>query len=264
MNNKLFVIFFMMLLINTNSHSLDAKEDLLVMTAKTDLKTTLSMALDRYELDNGYYPSTDDGLRILLRKPDSEYSQGPYIKKEKSLIDPWGNGYRYKRFPDEDRFAYELLSWGPDGTATTKDDIVYKKPRKLEEKEVILSEDVYRKVIDRLNGLFLNLKEGIVIKKVRIKRDKYIEVTGMTENKEIFYKIVDVLMSSELIEEYDLFYETRRKRSWIDKNGNKRVFTNESSIHAVLNKKLNDVTFLEDVFKRIENEFKRGSLIQPF
>ena len=42
-----------------------------------------SGALDTYRLDNGKYPSTDEGLQALMEKPsDLPNWSGPYLKKE--------------------------------------------------------------------------------------------------------------------------------------------------------------------------------------
>ena len=75
----------------------------------------LGTALDLYRLDTGRYPSGDEGLRALVEKPgDAERWNGPYVKKRESLLDPWGEPYRY-RFPGE-HGAYDLYSLGADKT----------------------------------------------------------------------------------------------------------------------------------------------------
>jgi len=62
----------------------------------TDL-TALEQALDMYKLDNGRYPTTEQGLDALVSKPDSEpeprkYQPGGYIRRLPT--DPWGNDYQ--------------------------------------------------------------------------------------------------------------------------------------------------------------------------
>jgi len=70
-------------------------------------------ALDSYRLDNGRYPTTEQGLNALLTKPaDLPKWNGPYLRKAVPL-DPWGNPYRYKS-PAE-KGDYEILSYGKDG-----------------------------------------------------------------------------------------------------------------------------------------------------
>ena len=53
-----------------------------------DIKV-LEAALDLYKLDNGDYPSEDDGINILL------YGQNKYINGIPK--DPWGVSYRYRK-----------------------------------------------------------------------------------------------------------------------------------------------------------------------
>ena len=70
--------------------------------------------LDLYRLDMGRYPATDDGLRALVEVPmEAGRWNGPYLKKENSLIDPWGEPYEY-RFPG-DHGEYDLFTLGADG-----------------------------------------------------------------------------------------------------------------------------------------------------
>ncbi len=74
----------------------------------------LSGILDLYRLDMGRYPGTDDGLRALVEAPvEAGRWNGPYLKKENSLIDPWGEPYEY-RAPG-DHGEYDLFTLGADG-----------------------------------------------------------------------------------------------------------------------------------------------------
>jgi len=71
-------------------------------------------ALDRYYLDNGFYPTTDQGLSALVSAPSSgrvpaNYETGGYIQRIPS--DPWGNPYVYQ----SDGNSYILKSYGADG-----------------------------------------------------------------------------------------------------------------------------------------------------
>src|SRR3989338_4240742 len=67
--------------------------------AQADIDANLSSALDLYELDNGRYPSTEQGLKALLEKPTTspvpDNWSGPYIKKKKMPKDPWSRDYVY-------------------------------------------------------------------------------------------------------------------------------------------------------------------------
>lgn len=70
-------------------------------------------ALDTYRLDVGKYPTTEQGLEALRRKPDGvENWDGPYLPKEIPL-DPWGHPYIY-RCPGE-HGDYDIISYGADG-----------------------------------------------------------------------------------------------------------------------------------------------------
>ena len=77
----------------------------------------LEAALDQYRLDMGRYPSTEEGLEALIKPPDDEEERtnwrGPYLKKNKIPLDPWGHPYNYK-FPGE-HADFDLWSYGADG-----------------------------------------------------------------------------------------------------------------------------------------------------
>ena len=81
--------------------------------AKADIEANLATALKLYELDNGGFPTTGQGLEALIVKPTinpipSSWN-GPYI--EKKPIDPWGKPYVYVS-PGEHRADYDLYSKG--------------------------------------------------------------------------------------------------------------------------------------------------------
>jgi general secretion pathway protein G len=74
----------------------------------------LSGILDLYRLDVGHYPSTAQGLDALMEAPtDADRWNGPYLKKDDALTDPWGRPYEY-RFPGE-HGDFDLYSLGADG-----------------------------------------------------------------------------------------------------------------------------------------------------
>jgi len=84
----------------------------------------LENALDMYKLQQGYYPTTDQGLEALVTAPNSEplprnYPQGGYIKRLPD--DPWGSPYQLVS-PGE-MGTVDIFSTGPDRTAGTDDDI---------------------------------------------------------------------------------------------------------------------------------------------
>ena len=86
-----------------------------VTVAQGDIKA-ISAALDMYKLDNFAYPSTQQGLEALVKKPAGNpqprnWNKDGYLK---SLpVDPWGNPYQF--LSPGTRGAFDLYSLGADG-----------------------------------------------------------------------------------------------------------------------------------------------------
>ena len=84
--------------------------------AKSDIDANIATALKLYELDNGSFPTTAQGLEALRIKPSTnplpQNWNGPYVEKEP--LDPWGHPYIYAS-PGEHRKDYDLSSKGKDG-----------------------------------------------------------------------------------------------------------------------------------------------------
>jgi general secretion pathway protein G len=95
-----------------------------IKIAKTDIEANIPTALKIYELDNGTFPTTGQGLSALRVRPNTnpipQSWNGPYLEKEP--VDPWGRPYVYAS-PGEHRSDYDLSSKGKDETSD-KDDIV--------------------------------------------------------------------------------------------------------------------------------------------
>jgi general secretion pathway protein G len=93
--------------------------------AKADIMVNIPTALDLYELDNGFYPSTEQWLDALRVQPSTSPAptkwNGPYIKKKP--IDPWGNTYHYASPGTHNSNSYDLYSLGKDNAEGGKDDI---------------------------------------------------------------------------------------------------------------------------------------------
>lgn len=98
-----------------------------VAAARADIDANLGTALDLYELDNGQYPTTEQGLNALLVKPFSSPMptnwHGPYLKKKRIPVDPWGREYKYMAPGINNTEEFDLSSYGPDGVES-QDDIV--------------------------------------------------------------------------------------------------------------------------------------------
>ncbi|MBK6844096.1 MAG: type II secretion system major pseudopilin GspG [Gemmatimonadetes bacterium] len=89
-----------------------------VTTARTQM-SLVGTALDSYRLDNGAYPTTEQGLQALRDKPTREPIatnwRGPYLRKEVPL-DPWGRAYVYRAPGSRNPNGYDLSTLGRDGT----------------------------------------------------------------------------------------------------------------------------------------------------
>jgi len=82
--------------------------------AKADIEVNIPTALKLYELDNGFFPSTEQGLQALLGKPSTqpipENWNGPYL--ERKPVDPWGHPYQYQSPGSNRPHDYDLFSMG--------------------------------------------------------------------------------------------------------------------------------------------------------
>lgn len=82
--------------------------------------------LDAYELDNGRYPSTEQGLKSLREQPTTppipKGWKGPYLQKPPPK-DPWGSDYLYRSPGTHNPRSYDLFSYGPDEKEGGDDDI---------------------------------------------------------------------------------------------------------------------------------------------
>ncbi|WMS85800.1 type II secretion system major pseudopilin GspG [Pleionea litopenaei] len=73
--------------------------------------------LMRYYNDNGFYPTTEQGLAALVEKPETNpepnsYPRGGYLKKIQT--DPWGNDYLYLSPAEYGEGDFEIVSLGND------------------------------------------------------------------------------------------------------------------------------------------------------
>ncbi|MBN2383794.1 type II secretion system major pseudopilin GspG [bacterium] len=79
----------------------------------------LEGALKLFKLDNGFYPSTEQGLVALVMQPTvgripKNWKEGGYLEKGIIPIDPWGNQFVYIS-PGIHNLEYDIESYGPDG-----------------------------------------------------------------------------------------------------------------------------------------------------
>jgi len=93
-------------------------EEARVTKAKIEI-SNLEQALELYYLDNGSYPTTEQGLDALVEKPQTgdipeKWRKGGYLSKKKVPLDPWGHPYVYIS-PGIHNDDYDLYSLGKDG-----------------------------------------------------------------------------------------------------------------------------------------------------
>lgn len=74
----------------------------------------IQSALDLYKLDNGLYPTTDQGLEALVKKPTASpipqnWKSDGYLQQ--LPMDPWGQEYQYVN----DNEKLRIYSFGPKG-----------------------------------------------------------------------------------------------------------------------------------------------------
>lgn len=94
-----------------------------IVRTKADFGT-LRTALKMYEMHAGRYPTTEQGLNALVKKPTT----GPIPRSykaplEKRVYDPWGNPYGYRWPAQNGGSRPDVYSMGPDGIDGTADDI---------------------------------------------------------------------------------------------------------------------------------------------
>ncbi|TWU17142.1 Type II secretion system protein G precursor [Novipirellula galeiformis] len=106
---------------------------------KADVRTTqaqignLGSALKMYAVDMKVFPTTEEGLDLLINAPEDEALarnwDGPYIEGGKLPLDPWGSSFQYEYGlgeGEEEQSAVDfprIFSLGPDRQPGTSDDV---------------------------------------------------------------------------------------------------------------------------------------------
>lgn len=98
---------------NLTGKSEEAKAKIVCVQMKS-----VGQALKLYKLDNSTYPTTEEGINILVEKK--------YFDDGKLPKDSWGNDFIYVQNED----SFELISFGADKKESTEDDIYYSKCNK--------------------------------------------------------------------------------------------------------------------------------------
>lgn len=114
MKIKTGILLFLFVIITT-----DLSYGVLKITqCKSDI-ANLEVALDIYEIENKYYPSTEDWEEELI--------SNRIVRDETACIDPWGNKYIYIYPSIYNTYGFDIYSMGRDGHSETgggdKDDV---------------------------------------------------------------------------------------------------------------------------------------------
>ena len=73
-------------------------------------------ALKTYKINAGSYPTTAQGLKALVEKPDGSPQPARWTQVMKKVpTDPWGNDYGYLFPGRKDPSEFEIISKGKDG-----------------------------------------------------------------------------------------------------------------------------------------------------
>jgi len=90
-----------------------------VTTAKAQIKQ-IEAALDFYRMDNGRYPTTEQGLDALVHPPTIEpvprsYRPEGYLQGGEVPKDPWGGRYEYQSPGTHNTYSFDIWTLGSDG-----------------------------------------------------------------------------------------------------------------------------------------------------
>ncbi|HAB19353.1 MAG TPA: type II secretion system protein GspG [Verrucomicrobiales bacterium] len=87
--------------------------DAKISAAKANI-SELESALERFFVQMDRYPTTAEGLQVLVEAPasDAKNWRGPYVKQVR--LDPWNHPYQYKRPGTHHPNSFDLWSRGAD------------------------------------------------------------------------------------------------------------------------------------------------------
>jgi len=84
-----------------------------VVRAQSDL-ASLATALKAYEIQNGTFPTNEQGLSALITNPGASPNWTKLLDRATVPVDPWGHPYVY-HCPSANGTDFDLYSLGPDG-----------------------------------------------------------------------------------------------------------------------------------------------------
>jgi general secretion pathway protein G len=90
---------------------------------KADIDS-ITTELKMYDAMNGFLPSSDQGLQVLVTRPDSDPKPTQWRSlMDKLPVDPWQQPYVYQNPGTHNPNSFDLYSMGPDRKPGTDDDI---------------------------------------------------------------------------------------------------------------------------------------------
>lgn len=102
---------------NITGKSEEAKQKLVCIQMKS-----LNESLKMFKVDNGSFPTTEEGLKALIENPDADaytaYAENGYLDGKKLPKDPWNRPYVYLNNDD----SIDLISLGSDGKEGGEDE----------------------------------------------------------------------------------------------------------------------------------------------
>jgi general secretion pathway protein G len=123
----LLVVIIIGMLVGVAVVKLGGKTKEAQITASRDQIHNYESALDLYELDNGFLPSTEQGLQALIAAPGSPPApgnwKGPYLRPPVLRKDPWQHDFKYTNPGQHNTSSFDISSPGPDGVEGNEDDI---------------------------------------------------------------------------------------------------------------------------------------------
>jgi len=98
---------------------MDKTDKAKAVKARVDIGA-IETSLKMYKLDNGIYPTTEQGLAALIEKPTTDpvpnhWNDQGYFEKKRTPKDPWGNEYMY--LSPGIHGDYDIISYGADAAS---------------------------------------------------------------------------------------------------------------------------------------------------
>jgi general secretion pathway protein G len=117
------VVTIIAILMGTAIYKLVGNVEYARHTAVASDVQSLGTQLKLYESMNGFFPTTEQGLKALVVQPDTDPKPARWYQLFKEVPkDPWHNDYIYRCPGTKNPSSYDLFSAGPDRIPDTTDD----------------------------------------------------------------------------------------------------------------------------------------------